>query len=338
MITDVDVLVVGAGPAGTTCAYILHKQKNSCLLVDCAVFPRDKVCGGGLTPRSWRLLDELYPSLQYDYLPVSRIWLYMKGKCRGVYSLDREVRVVKRKDFDNRLLNEYLDSGGAFLSDRLTSLAETEDGFIEVTMKSGRKIRCRYLVGADGANSRVRRYLNPESKADFFIVEQYRKKSGEDEITIELSVNYKYGYYYVFPNTEFDVAGFGYKGLLKNKEKMSSLLQHYGMEREKLLGAYITPVIDYPQHSRIFLVGDAGCWCDRLTYEGIYYALATGRNAANAIISGKPFCQENKKIASSKRHRNFAAFLLYNRFGLWVVKLISQNRRLTEKILNGYMR
>ena len=64
----VKVLIVGAGPAGSTCALLLKKQNIDCLLVDRAEFPRDKICGGGLTPRSNRLTAE---GLYYAILTAS---------------------------------------------------------------------------------------------------------------------------------------------------------------------------------------------------------------------------------------------------------------------------
>ena len=64
---QVDVVIIGAGPAGSICGYLLQKAGKSCLLVDHATFPRDKLCGGGLTPKCWKLLDELIPGFKYEY-------------------------------------------------------------------------------------------------------------------------------------------------------------------------------------------------------------------------------------------------------------------------------
>jgi flavin-dependent dehydrogenase len=243
--------------------------------------------------------------------------------------------VVARRTFDQLLLDEYLKLGGRLLKDRVREVREREDGSIEVTLGSGETVRCRYLVGADGANSRVRQYLNPASKPRVLIFEQYNQRSGTDEITFELANKYKNGYYYLFPNRDHDIHG--YCELDTSREKFASVLEAFGVEKTKTLGAFITTEIDYPFHPRILLVGDAGCWCDCLSYEGIYFALATGENAARAILENRPFEEVNAPILAKKLHRNKAAKLLYNPVGLAMVKLISRHPDRTERILNRYL-
>ena len=72
-IITTDTLVVGAGPAGSVCAYQLHKSGIDCLLIDHATFPRDKICGGGLTVKAWSLLNELMPQFTYPYQSIYEI-------------------------------------------------------------------------------------------------------------------------------------------------------------------------------------------------------------------------------------------------------------------------
>ena len=72
---EVDVVIIGAGPAGSVCGYLLKKAGKNCLLVDHASFPRDKVCGGGMSPRCWKLLHELIPGIKYEYNSVRKFRL-----------------------------------------------------------------------------------------------------------------------------------------------------------------------------------------------------------------------------------------------------------------------
>ena len=179
----VKVLIVGAGPAGSTCGLLLKKRNIDCLLIDRAVFPRDKICGGGLTPRSCQLLNSLLPTFHYDYNSVNRLKLLVEGKQVFDLHMNQELRIVKRREFDAQLLQEYQNSGGAFANDALDTIEEN-DGHIIVTLKSGRQVACDYLVGADGANSRVRKHLNPQSDHGFLWMEQYGPKSPDNAIVI----------------------------------------------------------------------------------------------------------------------------------------------------------
>lgn len=72
-IQHINVLIIGAGPAGSVLSYLLLQSGTDCLLADFATFPREKICGGGLTPKAWRLLDKLMPGIKYDYHPVRHI-------------------------------------------------------------------------------------------------------------------------------------------------------------------------------------------------------------------------------------------------------------------------
>ena len=71
----IDVVIIGGGPAGAVCGSLLKQAGINCLVVDRATFPRDKICGGGLTPKAWRLLEHLLPDVKYDYRPVTHLKL-----------------------------------------------------------------------------------------------------------------------------------------------------------------------------------------------------------------------------------------------------------------------
>jgi len=312
-VDQVKALIVGAGPAGSTCALLLRKAGVDCLLVDRAVFPRDKICGGGLTPRSYYLLNRLLPTFHYDYNSVNRLKLLLEG--RQIFDLDlsQELRIVKRRQFDAQLLEEYLRSGGQFVNEALTAIEERENRII-ATLKSGRQVACDYLVGADGANSRVRKYLNPQSDHGTLCMEQYALKSPDDAVIINVSRHYRQGYYYLFPNASYDVQGFG--DLVTTPQTFRQVLNDMGCPDLKAKGAYIPNGIDYPLHDRIILIGDAGGFPNRVTYEGLYYAFLTASHAAEAIATGRRFAEVNRQVFKNKKKEDCYARIFYSRFGL----------------------
>ena len=304
----VDVLIVGAGPAGSVCAYLLQKAGISCLLIDRATFPRDKLCGGGLTPKCWKLLDELIPGFKYEYNSIRKIRLTVEENNHCDFESALELRLVKRKEFDNDLVELYKSVGGEFQQGSFLRYDEQEDGSLVVTLKSGEQIACRYLVGADGSTSTVRHFLANNHDNGFLILEQYVEKSPDNAIEVTLSKDYDLrGYYYRFPNSEFDAIGYGDESA--TIEKFREILKQKNIPETKLLGCYIYLKNDYPLHDRVILIGDAGGFANRLTSEGIRPAFETARNAAEAIISGRPFKEVNASMFQKmEKQERFARF------------------------------
>ena len=313
------VLIAGAGPAGTTCGLLLRQKGIDCIVVDRAEFPRDKICGGGLTPRSYQLLGSLLPKFHYDYNSVSRLKLLLEGEQIYDLRMDKQLRIVKRRQFDAQLLKEYQKSGGTFVNEALTAIEEKE-GQIIVTLKSGRQVACDYLVGADGANSRVRKYLNPQSEHGLLCMEQYGPKSPDNAIVINVSKQYQQGYYYSFPNETYDVQGFGDHAT--TPKTFREVLDEMGCPDLKAKGAYIPIKIDYPLHDRIILIGDAGQFPNRLSYEGLYYAFLTAKHAAEAISSGRPFAEVNRQVFKNKNKEERVARFFYSRSGLSLLRFL----------------
>jgi 2-polyprenyl-6-methoxyphenol hydroxylase-like FAD-dependent oxidoreductase len=118
------------------------------------------------------------PDFRYDYNSVHRLKLCIEGEQVLDFMMDEEIRIVKRRTFDAQLLERYQQAGGTFVNDALIGIEESGPQVI-VTLKSGRQIACEYLVGADGANSRVRKYLNPHLEHGILCMEQYGPKSAD---------------------------------------------------------------------------------------------------------------------------------------------------------------
>lgn len=328
-----DVVVIGAGPAGTTCAYLLKKAGVDCVLIDRANFPRDKVCGGGLTHKAYTLLAEMMPDLSYDYRSVRKMKLMIGTEPVSEFEPTEELRIVNRKDFDYALLQQYQHIGGEWVKGSFAAYEEQADGRLLVNLKSGEQYLCRYLVGADGANSRVRQQATGAYHGNVLFMEQYVEKA-KDRIEGSISSEYNSGYYYWFPGTSHDVVGYGDKQL--TLAMFRNIMQQFGVKETKIRGAYIPTEEVESGHEHIILIGDAGGFPNKLTYEGLYYALATGRNASIAIIEGKPFSQTNHRIFKNKRKERLIAKLIYgSRWGIRIVRLCSVSSRLVRRIFDA---
>ena len=329
---NTNVLIVGAGPAGSVCASLLQKAGVDCLLIDHATFPRDKICGGGLTPKAWKLLDRLIPGIEYEFIKVNHIKLLINARKGCEFYSDSELRIVRRRDFDAVLLQHYRNSGGAFLKDAFLKAEEKEDS-IEVELKSGETVKCQYLIGADGSNSHVRRHLTGKSDRGILAMEQYMERSDgddNDDVIVNLTRQYdKGGYFYKFPNISHNVVGYGDNST--TPERFRQVMTDMKIPVGKARGAYIFNNNDYPLHDRIILIGDAGGFANRLTCEGLFDAFQTAQNAATAVVNGVPFSATNKKVFKKMKKETVFAHLFFSAPGFVVLRLMCHFPKLIKR-------
>ena len=328
------VVIIGAGPSGAVCGYLLKKSGISCVVVDMATFPREKICGGGLTPKAYELLGQLMPGLKYDYQSVSHAKFKMDGRTICEINIDKELRMVRRMDFDHALLKQYLSIGGRLMKGSFESFEQQADGRILVRLKSGEEMLCHYLVGADGAHSQVRNAVAGEYQGNTLWVERYTEAK-EHAFVFELSQAYNRGYYFLFPSVGRDVVGVG--GTDLSLGKLQELLAQKGAEEGKLRGSYIPVETIVSDNDNVILIGDAGGFANKLTYEGLYYAIATGRNAWQAIVESKPFAETNRAIFKKKERETRLTRLFYSSFGLWLVRVGAHSPKLIKWVFQKYM-
>lgn len=322
-------VIIGAGPAGTSCAYMLQKSGVACVLVDFATFPREKVCGGGLTPKAYKLLEDIFPGIEYTYKSIGKIKLSIDHRSPKMIEVPAPIRLVNRKDFDNTLLQQYLQIGGQFIQDAFSSFTVAQDNTITVTLKSGKQLHCNYLVGADGANSRVRKQVVGNYHGNVLCLEQ-RIAERSDVIEGVISNDYKNGYYYLFPSIGCDIVGLGSANV--TLQQFREVLDKLGIQETKINGANI-PVEEVDSGmDNVILIGDAGGFPNKMTYEGLYYAFATGRNAAEAILTGKSFKETNKDILRRKRKERILTDLLYRPSSIRLLRYLTHCNSLMRKL------
>ncbi len=311
-----DVLIVGGGPAGTATALrvLAERPGASVAIVDAQPFPRDKACGDGIAPHGLDVLRELgIPDAAAGYAPVDRMRLRTPGGAEVATPAARANYVVPRQVFDDRLMTAALARGARLLRRRVRSIA-MPSGPGDPVIVDG-ELRARVLVGADGANSMVRRALgippNPPT-AMAIAVRGYADAPRADrppEQFIHMVDRGWPAYAWSFPIGD-GRANIGY-GTLRSQlggvggggepadpaGPASGKAALYGTLAELLpdqpahpgtLRAHHLPLSTWRPRQPdgpVLLVGDAASLINPLTGEGIYYALLSGSLAGHAAVT-----------------------------------------------------
>jgi menaquinone-9 beta-reductase len=290
------LIVVGAGPAGT--AAVLHflrrRPDASVLLLDKATFPRDKVCGDAISPDGVAELEELSARSVVDgYVPIARMRVRSPSEVEASGTAPEPGYVVPRQVLDGRLVDLAVIAGAEL---RQVKVRRIEQDGCMVQVES--RFEAPALIAADGANSVVRRRLGvpPNARGHVGIaLRGYAPRGGQEaKLYLNWTTAEQKGpaYAWAFPvNEEVRNVGFG---LLASTGATRLLLE--GEMRRNLdpvapdpatLRAHHLPMSSgrpCPYLGRVLLAGDAASLVNPLTGEGIFYALLSGRLAAQAVL------------------------------------------------------
>jgi geranylgeranyl reductase family protein len=311
----IDVAIVGAGPAGARAAYVLARRGARVTVFD-GSHPREKPCGGGVTGRALALVaDAIDPaafprtvirSARFTHSLAPKVGVRGRtsgSECEVGVPLEPGALVVtSRAAFDIALLEAAQRAGAVLVRSRVADVSVHGDG-VSLTTADGVRHRASYVIGADGANSLVRRRVTVPFRRDQLSIATgfFARGVSSDEIVIELTPNPP-GYIWSFPRpghlaigicAQAD-AGIGAGALrgrtrewiAKTRIAEGATLEPYSWPIPSL-GArdYDTLVLTGPRWA---LAGDAAGLVDPITREGIFFAVASGDWIAGALTGANP--------------------------------------------------
>jgi geranylgeranyl reductase family protein len=288
-----DVVVVGGGPAGAAAARTAAACKLRTLLIDKRTFPREKLCGGLVTPRSVGLLDKIFPDEWDPSILNSSAMITFAARGNPLATVPSPTfYFCMRREFDAHLVSLAQAAGVDVRYGSAPSSINFEENTVQ--MPSGECIHYSVLIGADGVNSQIAKALFGRSFDQNTIgfgleVEVPREDLPQQDNVIEVDFSAaEWGYGWVFPKkTTYTVGVGGIHRLNPDmKEKLRSYLELKNLDPNafRVKGHYI-PFGDYrhePGRGNVMLCGDAAGVVDPITGEGIGYALETGSLAAHA--------------------------------------------------------
>jgi geranylgeranyl reductase family protein len=293
----IKVAIVGAGPAGSYCAYKLAENDNYPIIFDYS-HPREKPCGG-LTSTSAQEFFPFLKTLPIAHCERSTITL-ISPSGRKLIIRFRKGKIVSfsRLKFDQYLLNMAVYGGADLIEEKVIGL-ERKYGWWKVrTQKQSYAVKI--LVGADGVNSMVRRnIIGSLSKKDKGLCFGYFVKGLENEnITIKFLRTTK-GYIWIIPRGEDTSIGIGSAEICQHhelKKELDTFISEFCPQAEKIaewtalipnvkdVKTFRTPIAG----SNWILIGDAAGHVDPITGSGIIYALLDGELAAKVIVERHP--------------------------------------------------
>jgi menaquinone-9 beta-reductase len=312
-----DVVVVGAGPAGAAAAISLGRAGRDVLVVDKAVFPRDKCCGDGITALALRLSERLGfdPATVPSWTPIDGATVSGPSGHAVRFPLPEgpgvHAAVARRVEYDAALVDLARAAGADVHEGCAVRSAEESDDRVTLEVDGLGRVQARYVIAADGMWSTVRKSLGmsmPGYRGDWHAFRAYFRDvspRAQQELRVWFEADLLPGYAWSFP-AGGDTANFGFGIQRGGKVEVGDMAPLWKelLERptiREFLGegavaegrhtAWPIParVDSMPRTGRrTFFVGDAAAATDVMTGEGIGQALLTGMLAAEAIEATGP--------------------------------------------------
>jgi geranylgeranyl reductase family protein len=323
-----DVIIVGAGPAGSFAAEHLANAGARIALVDGRPPGEPKACGGGVTSKALKAWPHLLEAVgrtiyELDMYSPSGKHLHLK--------LDEPFAVYSRITFDSFLRERARKAGAEVLADKIPArgFKRVEDSWI-IRTQGGEELSSKFLVGADGANSAIAKKLaGPLPPAEMEVAFGYRAPltgSGEDATVVAFLPKWV-GYAWAFPRIDHISFGIATTQDAFDHDALDQLLWDFmvsyydvaqvGNLRKMQLwkSASKTQIDDLRSKAERYaaripglaprtwdtrkacgagwaLLGDAAGFADPVTGEGIYYAIRSAELFSKAYLTGKPLDYE----------------------------------------------
>jgi geranylgeranyl reductase family protein len=293
---DTTVLIIGAGPAGATLAYQLNKLNIPNIIIEKEHFPRHKLCGGALTARTLELFDfDISPQI---ITPIDTAVLHFEDKEPISRKMDKPfVYIIDRNDFDDFLLEKATQTGTQVIHGNKWEIKDNS------AIINGSEIKFKYLVGADGAYSRIRKMFNL-ANSNGIGLERFTPQITNDKALHVYYDETKNGYGWIFPaKNNKNTIGITRLDNTKNKIKEDYIRFQNRLNINEPIEAHVIPIFDKKNiyaKGNIALAGDAAQLCDHVLGEGIYYSIHSACILANSINESSKEEKDLEEVYHSK--------------------------------------
>lgn len=351
-----DVIIIGAGPSGSTTAYHCAKLGLDTLFIDKSQFPRYKECGGALSERAMSYLD--FPV--NDELIERDVYGARVRFGDDVIEMRKPSRIaalVTRSKFDYFLVQQAIKAGAKFLENEKVSDLQISREYVDISTSTA-NIRAKLVIGADGSQGITSHYIHDTIKKSEYAIGVVTEIPADNKdidryifnsIEIHLGI-VDLGYGWVFPHEGYfnvGVAGIADK-LCNPKKILTEFVRERGFHGQYKFHAHKIPIGGVPRKNvadRIILVGDAAGFVDSFYGEGIAYAILSGKIAANvchdALQYHNGWREEFLKIYSEECYKQFEYnlknSLIFTKFMYKFPKLLLKLMASDKNVLGRYL-
>ena len=314
VIKEFDVLIIGAGPGGCSCALALKDTGLKVAIIDKSSFPRDKVCGELMHRKALRTLTRIDPSFEAAFKSFEKtsILKYTRVHYKNksiLFEWHNESYTCPRMDLDNFLLNWVKDHSTTEVFTLTTPDKITiDDNEVSVTIKNTTTVfKGKVIIGADGAQSTVARQLTEKSidRKHYLgaVRAYYSDVQGVKDDVSEVFFNTKFqlNYFWVFPikGNQANV-GFGMLSshISEKKVNLKDTFYQYLKESPELTEKFrnaqaVSPLegfgvplgsnVGVTSGQRFMLIGDAASLSNPISGTGMGNAVLSGKLAAEQV-------------------------------------------------------
>ena len=291
-----DCIIVGAGPAGGSAAYHLAKQGHSVLVLEKANFPRNKSCGGGVSPAIAQWFDFDFEPVVQNHVSQVKYTFKMGDPAEVELQGVTPMWMVQRSQFDNFLMEQATGKGVEFKSGVEVTGANLQGETWQVQTSEG-TFEGKYLIAADGANSSVAKFIGLEDTSTIAAASLDVPGELSDRRKMTAFFDFgslKNGFMWCFPKADGYSFSAAYVRNPKGKpDELKKQLTKYAamFDVDASQGEYKEHPLNLWDKERTLhgdralLVGEAAGIVDPLIGEGIRPAMFTGVRAADAVHS-----------------------------------------------------